>query len=192
MRIKDILKVESDVVTIDADKTVQEAICMLNEHRIGALVVTESRDGKAGADPNTSHSHLRFSWGGTTASAIVSKEICGIVTERDIMRECGEHCTRLSTPAEHGKDPCPARVRDVMTKDEDLIIGVPDDDLDYAMRVMTKRDIGHLPILNGLELAGMISIGDVLAAHLTMLHSDVDSKEFEIRMLNDYVQGRMY
>ena len=79
-----------------------------------------------------------------------------------------------------------------MTKDEDLIIGVPDDDLDYAMSVMTKRDIGHLPILDGLELAGMISIGDVLSAHLTMLHSDVDSKEFEIRMLHDYVQGRMY
>ncbi len=192
MRIKDILKVESDVVTIDAAQTVQEAICMLNEHRIGALVVTESSDGNAGADPTVSHSHLRFSWGGTTASAIVSSEICGVITERDIMRECGEHCTRLATSAEHGEDPCPARVRDVMTKDEDLIIGVPDDDLDYTMRVMTKRDIGHLPVLDGLELAGMISIGDVLTAHLTMLHTDVDSKEFEIRMLNDYVQGRIY
>ena len=42
MRIKDILKVESDVVTIDADQTVHEGICKMNEHRIGALVVTDS------------------------------------------------------------------------------------------------------------------------------------------------------
>jgi signal-transduction protein with cAMP-binding, CBS, and nucleotidyltransferase domain len=79
-----------------------------------------------------------------------------------------------------------------MTTDKDLIIGVPDDDLDYVMRVMIKRGVRHLPILDGTELAGMLSIGDVLNAHLTLLHSDVDSKEFEIRSLQEYVQGRMY
>jgi predicted transcriptional regulator len=114
------------------------------------------------------------------------------VEERDLMRECGEHCTRLAKPAEEGEGPCPARIRDVMTTEENLIIGVPDDDLDYALSVMTKRGVRHLPILDGPELAGMISIGDVLNAHLTTLHSDVDAKEFEIRMLHEYVQGRMY
>ncbi|NIM50396.1 MAG: CBS domain-containing protein [Gemmatimonadales bacterium] len=192
MRVKDILKVESDVVTIDANQTIHEAICKLNEHRIGALVVTDSNAANAGADPGTSHSHLRYSWGGTTASAIVSNQICGVITERDIMRECGEHCTHLSKPSEHGEGPCPALVKDVMTTDKDLIIGVPDDHLDYVMRVMTKRGVRHLPILDGAELAGMLSIGDVMNAHLTMLHTDVDTKEFEIRMLQDYVQGRMY
>jgi IMP dehydrogenase len=192
MRIRDILEVESDVVTIDADQTVHEAMCLMNEHRIGALVVKDSKTTNEGADPSVSHSHLRYSWGGTTASAIVSGQICGVITERDIMRECGEHCTRLTKPAEQGQDPCPTRVRDAMTADKDLIVGVADDDLDYAMSVMTKRGVRHLPILDGAELAGMISIGDVLNAHLTKLHTDVDSKEFEIRMLNDYVQGRMY
>lgn len=192
MRIKDILKVESDVVTIDADQTVHEGICKMNEHRIGALVVTDSSAKNADANPTTSHSHLRYSWGGTTASAIVSSQICGVVTERDVMRECGEQCTRLANPAEHGEGPCPARIRDVMTTENDLIIGVPDDDLDYALSVMTKRGVRHLPILDGPELAGMISINDVLNAHLTTLHSDVDAKEFEIRMLHEYVQGRMY
>jgi CBS domain-containing protein len=190
MRIKDILKVESDVVTIDASQTVHEAICKLNEHRIGALVVTDSSAQSGGADPTTSHSHLRYSWGGTTASAIVSSEICGVITERDIMRECGDHCSRLSQPPEHGQGPCPALVKDVMTTDKDLIIGVPDDDLDYALSVMTKRGIRHLPILDGTELAGMLSIGDVLNAHLTMLGSNVHSKEVDIRMLQDYILGR--
>jgi CBS domain-containing protein len=192
MRIKDILKVESDVVTIDANQTVHEAICKLNEHKTGALVVTDSSAENAGADPTTSHSHLRYSWGGTTASAIVSNEICGVITERDIMRECGHHWTRPSKPSEHGEGPGPALVRDVMTTDKDVIIGLPDDDLDYALSVMTKRGVRHLPVLDGAELAGMLSISDVLKAHLTGLHTDVDSKEFEIRMLEDYVQGRMY
>jgi CBS domain-containing protein len=192
MRIRDILEVESDVVTIDADETVQAAMCKMNEHRIGALVVTDSGAKSADVDPTTSHSHLRFSWGGTTASAIISNAICGVITERDILRECGENCSRLAKPAEQGEGPCPARVRDVMTTDKDLIIGLPDDQLEYALRVMTKRGIKHLPVLDGTELAGMISIGDVLKAHLDKLHSEVDSKEFEIRMLNDYVQGRLY
>jgi CBS domain-containing protein len=185
-------RVESDVVTIDADETLQDAMCKLNEHRIGALVVTDSSSKNPGPDPNTSHSHLRFSWGGTTAMAIVSNAICGILTERDIMRHCGEHCVRLAEPASRADEPCPARVRDAMTPDKDLIIGLPDDDLEYALRVMSKRGVRHLPILDGTELAGMISIHDVLNAHIDTLHTNVDSKEFEIRMLNDYVQGLTY
>jgi hypothetical protein len=36
----------------------------------------------------------------------------------------------------------------------------------------------------------MLSIGDVLNAHLTMLGSNVHSKEVDIRMLQDYILGR--
>ena len=86
--------------------------------------------------------------------------------------------------------PGPALVRDVMTTDKDLIIGVPDDDLAYALSVMTTRGVRHLPVLDGTELAGMLSIGDVLNAHLSVLDSNVHSKEVDIRMLQDYILGR--
>ena len=154
MRITDILRQKgSDVVTIAVDKTVHDAICKLNEHGIGALIVT----GKSG-------------------------EISGIITERDIMKECGERCVHLDDPAQ-GHSACPALVKDVMTKD--LVIGVPDDDLNYVMAVMTKNKIRHLPILEEGKLAGIISIGDVVNAH-------VEESDYENRLLKDYIHGVTY
>jgi CBS domain-containing protein len=67
-----------------------------------------------------------------------------------------------------------------MTKD--VVIGVPDDDLNYVMAVMTKNKIRHLPILEEGELAGIISIGDVVNAH-------VEESDYENRLLKDYIQG---
>ena len=152
MKIKDILREKgTDVVTIKADETVQYAICKLNEHGIGALVVTDERGG-----------------------------ISGIITERDILHECGERCVRLSEPPTWEEADCPALVQNVMTKD--LIIGVPDDDLDYVMGILTKNRIRHLPVVDAGKLVGIISIGDVVKAHLK-------ETQFENRMLRDYIHG---
>ena len=146
MRVADILQAKgSDVVTIEDHRTVHDAICTLNERRIGALVVT----GEAG-------------------------EINGIITERDILRECGER----GVPFEGSREP--SLVRDAMTKH--LIIGLPEDDLNYVMGIMTKNRIRHLPIMDGDGLAGMVSIGDVVNAHL-------NETEYENRMLKDYIHG---
>jgi CBS domain-containing protein len=65
---------------------------------------------------------------------------------------------------------------------EDLIIGVPEDDLEYVMNVMTQQRIRHLPILDGDELAGLISIGDVVKSQITQA-------EAEIRYLHSYITG---
>ena len=67
-----------------------------------------------------------------------------------------------------------------MTKD--LIIGVLDDDPNYVMGIMSKNRIRHLPILDDGKLAGIISIGDLINAHL-------EEKVFENRTLRDYIQG---
>jgi CBS domain-containing protein len=152
MRIKDILRHKgSDVVTIGAHETVNDAIRKLNQHGIGALIVT----GEGG-------------------------QICGIITERDVLRECGERCTRHSEPREPGETYCPTLIGDVMTKD--LVIGVPDDHLDYVMGIMTKNRIRHLPVIDREELVGIISIGDVVEARL-------DDTAVENRFLKGYVQG---
>jgi len=144
----------SHVVTIEVGKTVHDAVRLLNEHGIGSLVVTDESD-----------------------------DVCGILTERDVLRECGACCTDSSGHSEAADCACRSLVRDVMT--EDVIVGVPDDPMDHVMSLMTSKRIRHLPIVEDGKLAGIISIGDVVNAH-------VEKTEFEIRMLKDYVQGRTY
>ena len=152
MRIRDILLEKgTEVVTIEAGRTIHDAIGKLNKHGIGALIVT-------GED----------------------ESIAGIITERDILRSCGDQCTRLSEPPALDKAACLVLVQDAMTRD--LIIGVPDDDLNYVMGIMTKNHIRHLPILDDGSLAGIISIGDMVNAHF-------EEKVFENRTLREYIHG---
>ena len=152
MQIKDIIQEKgAAVATIDADQTIHDAINRLNAQRIGALVVTGD-DGK----------------------------IVGIITERDILRVCGDRCVRLDNDPSQKDSACPSLVQHAMTKD--LIIGVLEDDLNYAMGVMTKNHIRHLPILQEGKLAGIISIGDLVNAHF-------EEKVFENRTLREYIQG---
>ena len=59
-----------------------------------------------------------------------------------------------------------------------------DDTVDQLMAMMTDRRIRHLPVLDTRgELAGIISIGDVVKARLGEL-------ELENNQLHDYIQGR--
>lgn len=150
MRIKDILEEKgNEVVTIDAGQSIHAAIVKLNHHGIGSLIVTGEGD-----------------------------QIAGIVTERDILKSCGENCTHLQTTTPREKAVCPFLVSEIMTKD--LVIGVPDDDLNYAMGVMMKHHIRHLPVLDNGKLAGMISVGDLINAHF-------EENIFESRTLKEYI-----
>jgi CBS domain-containing protein len=98
------------------------------------------------------------------------EEITGIITERDILREAGKYAGRLDQ----------RRVREAMSTD--LIVGIPDDEVNYVMGIMTRNKIRHLPIVDGHSLKGMISIGDVVWASLT-------EAEFENRHLKEYIAG---
>ena len=141
MKIRDILRGKgAEVVTIHPEATVHQAMQVLVHHRIGSLVVIGERG-----------------------------EIAGIITERDILRECAAHSERVKETT----------VREVMTTN--LIIGVPDDEVGYVMGIMTHNRIRHLPIIAGERLEGMISIGDVVKAQL-------EETEFENRYLKDYIQ----
>lgn len=105
-------------------------------------------------------------------------EIVGIITERDILNVCGGHCGNLENPP--GKDArCPL-VQDAMTRD--VVIGVPSDDLNYAMGIMVKNHIRHLPIMENGKLAGIISIGDLVNAH-------IEERVIENRLLREYIHG---
>jgi len=93
----------------------------------------------------------------------------GIISERDILRACAE----LERPLE-------ALVRDRMTTD--LVTAAPDDDVEEVMGLLTWHRIRHLPVLEGEQLIGMISIGDVVKAQ----HDELSS---ENRLLKQYIQG---
>ena len=99
--------------------------------------------------------------------------LVGIISERDILRLC---CREDANAALEQK------VRDVMTRE--VIISVPEDGLDYVMRVMTERRVRHLPVLEERSLVAIISIGDVVKAQY-------EEKETEIRFLRDYMQGAL-
>jgi CBS domain-containing protein len=97
-------------------------------------------------------------------------EIAGIITERDILNLIADNPQSLGH----------ADVEDIMTSD--VIVAVPDDDLDYVMSVMTNNKVRHLPIVDEHELAGIVSIGDVV-------NEVRRSVEAENRHLKDYIRG---
>jgi CBS domain-containing protein len=94
----------------------------------------------------------------------------GILTERDILR------LTARTPGQLGS----IKVGDAMTRV--LITATPRDRLADAMDVMTENKIRHLPVMDGDRLAGIVSIGDLVNAHLQMA-------EQEHSELRDYIQG---
>jgi len=106
--------------------------------------------------------------------------IAGIVSERDVLRETGELLRQHADPARAAAAAAPKRVKDVMTRS--LVIGVPDDTVDYVMGVMTRNRIRHLPVVENNKLIGIVSIGDLVNAILR-------ETTYENRMLMDYIHG---
>ena len=86
--------------------------------------------------------------------------IVGIVSERDVVR-------RL-----HAGGPAllEARVADIMTTE--VTTCSPSDDVTDLAAVMTSRRFRHLPVVVEGELAGIVSIGDLVKARIDLLESE--------------------
>ena len=65
---------------------------------------------------------------------------------------------------------------------EDVVIGHPDDDLDYAINTMKQKRIRHLPIVDNRKVIGMISMRDLLGVQLEECRT-------EVRYLGCYISG---
>lgn len=75
--------------------------------------------------------------------------LMGLVTDRDLVTRC------LAA----GKDPAQTRVSQIMSGS---VVGVPADmDAATAARIMGKRQIRRLPVLENEKLCGMVSLGDL-------------------------------
>lgn len=92
----------------------------------------------------------------------------GILSERDVARAL----------AERGADALELCVADVMTTD--VFTCTPQDSTDELASVMTAQRIRHLPVLDGDELVGIVSIGDIVKHRL-------DELQLENGTLHDYL-----
>jgi CBS domain-containing protein len=98
-------------------------------------------------------------------------EVAGIMTERDYLR-------RVTLQGRTDKE---TAVRDIMSSP--LVVATPETSIDECMAMMTDRRIRHLPVVDGGEVVGVISIGDLVKFRSKQ-------QAFEIKYLTDYITGR--
>ncbi len=140
--VKDILRRKgSEVVTVSQGTPVYEALKLMKEREIGALVVTD-----------------------TTGKAV------GIISDRDCTQKIIlERRPAKSTPVEK-----------IMTRE--LISTKPDKNAEECLTVMLEKRVRHLPVFDGDNMIGLVSIGDAVK-------SIVKKQYIEIRHLNNYIAG---
>ena len=63
------------------------------------------------------------------------------------------------------------KVRDVMT--EQVVIGIPEDDLGYVISVMKQKRIRHIPIVDNQKVVGMVSMRDLLDIQLDQAEAQI-------------------
>ena len=94
--------------------------------------------------------------------------VIGIFSERDIVYGVAKHGASFLTKT----------VADTMTAP--AISVTPDTAILYALSLMTKRRIRHLPVLDGEKVVGMVSIGDLVKAV-------IEDQQQEIAQLHQYI-----
>jgi CBS domain-containing protein len=127
------------VICVAPDDTIDAVVRVLTQNRIGAApVLTPSR------------------------------QLAGIISERDIVRGI----------AELGEAVLKVRADTLMTRD--VRTCAVEDDLVELMQVMTTKRFRHLPVMKDGALDGIVSIGDVVKQRLEEIQHEVEA-------LRDYI-----
>ena len=120
----------SEVLTIDAQAPVREAVALLADRKIGALPVL--RDG----------------------------HVAGIMSERDIIYNLrSDGAAILDWPVER-----------IMTAPAISVERAHD--ILAALSLMTVRRIRHLPVVEGEQLIGLVSIGDLVKFRMDRIEAE--------------------
>lgn len=96
--------------------------------------------------------------------------LVGIFTERDYTRKI----------ALAGKSSRETKVTEITTKE--VMTVTPDDSVEDCMRLMTDKRVRHLPIMEGGNLVGIISIGD-------LVNWIISTQNAEIEQMERYIAG---
>ena len=139
--IRDVINTKgSEVVCINSDATVYQALEMMATNNIGALVVKEK------------------------------EVVVGIITERDYARKV----------ILKGRSSPSTTVENIMTTNVCYI--TTEKTVEDGLALMTDKRCRHLPVFDGEEMIGLVSIGDLVKAQ-------VEEKEFIINQLENYIRG---
>jgi CBS domain-containing protein len=96
--------------------------------------------------------------------------LVGVFSERDLMKRV----------VVAGRDPSKTLVSEVMT--DDPLTVEPQEKLETCLALMRRHGFRHLPICEGKQLVGVVSLRDMI------LH-DLDEKDDEVRMMRAYIHS---
>jgi CBS domain-containing protein len=130
----------SAIWSIAPEATVYEAIKLMAEKNIGALLVMSA--GKLG----------------------------GVITERDYTRKI----------ALQGKTSKETRVWEIIPRE--VITVTPEDSVQDCMRLMTEKRVRHLPVVEGANVIGIVSIGD-------LVNWIISTQNAAIEQMENYISG---
>jgi CBS domain-containing protein len=92
-------------------------------------------------------------------------KLLGIFTERDYTRKI----------ALAGKTSRETAVFEILS--ETCVTVTPDDSVEDCMRLMTENRVRHLPVLEGKQLVGIVSIGDLVNWIISMQNVAIEQME---------------
>jgi CBS domain-containing protein len=99
-------------------------------------------------------------------------EVVGVFSERDVVK--GLHA--------HGKKFLDMRLDQAMVTK--VIVVTPDHSVDGALSLMKDNNIRHLPVVDGNELVGFVSIRDLMLYKLDYASSTVEFLRDQVHIVN--------
>ena len=128
------------VWSISPNATVYEAIQLMADKNVGAVLVTEN------------------------------DQLVGIISERDYTRKV----------VLKGKSSRTTAVKEILSSH--VIHVSPSQTVEECMRLMTDHHIRHLPVLDGKQIVGIVSIGDLVNWIISAQHTTISQ-------LQTYIAG---